>query len=202
MAVNADAFTVSAIILLIVGAICFYLFTRIKQTEKKLALMEGILLDLKTATEAAFLDFPAPTEEEEEEEEEESTHNDLGFLPVLPEAETLIADSYVEEETPITEQSEEMVRHVELKEEVASVTDSVQVNKLEQSNDLESLSVADLATIARNKGITGTGKMRKNQLITAIKEHVAPLPEQPLEVDGVIANSTLLDSGSLMASPL
>jgi hypothetical protein len=203
MAVNADAFTVSAIILLIVGAICFYLFTRIKQTEKKLALMEGILLDLKTATEAAFLDFPAPSEEEEEEEEEEeSTHNELGFLPVLPEAETLIADSYVEEETPISEQSEEMVRHVELKEEVASVTDSVQVNKLEQSNDLESLSVADLATIARNKGITGTGKMRKNQLITAIKEHVAPLPEQPLEVDGVIANSTLLDSGSLMASPL
>ena len=202
MAVNADAFTISAIILLIVGAICFYLFTRIKQTEKKLALMEGILLDLKTATEAAFLDFPAPKEEEEEEEEEEEqAPSELEFLPTLPEETTATLDA---EELDAAEE----VRRVDvamMKEDTESVSEStVQVNKLEQSTDLESLSVAELANIARTKGITGTGKMRKGQLIASIKEAdaVKPLPEQPLEVDGVSAGSSLIDSSSLMASPL
>ena len=200
MAVNADAFTISAIILLIVGAICFYLFTRIKQTEKKLALMEGILLDLKTATEAAFLDFPAPKEEEEEEEEEQ-VPSELEFLPTLPEETTATLDA---EDLDAAEE----VRRVDvamMKEDSESVSGSaVQVNKLEQSTDLDSLSVAELANIARTKGITGTGKMRKGQLISSIKEAdaVKPLPEQPLEVDGVSAGSSLIDSSSLMASPL
>ena len=210
MAVNADAFTISAIILLIVGAICFYLFTRIKQTEKKLALMEGILLDLKTATEAAFLDFPAhrghQEEEEEEEEEETPTHGELNFLPELPEEGTVTLDA---EELEAIAPAAEEVRRVEVamikEEDAESVTGStVQVNKIEQGTDLESLSVSELASIARNKGITGTGKMRKGQLITAIKEadSTKPLPEQPLEVDGIAAGSSLLDSSSLMASPI
>ena len=208
MAVNADAFTISAIILLIVGAICFYLFTRIKQTEKKLALMEGILLDLKTATEAAFLDFPAPKEEEEEEEEEEEvpTHGELNFLPELPEESSTSLDA---EELEAVAPAAEEVRRVDvamLKEDdnTSVATSTVQVNKLEQSTDLESLSVAELASVARNKGITGTGKMRKGQLITAIKEidAVKPLPEQPLEIDGFTASSSLLDSSSLMSSSL
>lgn len=201
MAVNADAFTISAIILLIVGAICFYLFTRIKQAEKKLALMEGILLDLKTATEAAFLDFPAPKEEEEEEEEEQ-TSSELEFLPTLPEESAATLDA--EELDAVTPAAEEVRRVDVAMEETASVAESVQVNKLDSATtDLESLSVAELASIARSKGISGTGKMRKNQLITAIKEaDVKPLPEQPLEVDGLAAGSSLLDSSSLMASPL
>jgi hypothetical protein len=209
MAVNADAFTISAIILLIVGAICFYLFTRIKQTEKKLALMEGILLDLKTATEAAFLDFPAHRghqEEEEEEDEETQNHGELNFLPELPEEGTANLDA---EELEAVGGAAEEVRRVEVamtkEEDNESISGStVQVNKIEQSSDLESLSVPELAAIARNKGITGTGKMRKGQLITAIKDADAtkPLPEQPLDVDGVAAGSSLLDSSSLMASPL
>lgn len=202
MAVNADAFTVSAIILLIVGAVCFYLFTRIKQTEKKLALMEGILLDLKTATEAAFLDFPAPQAQDEEEEEDEQAPSELEFLPTLPEESAATLDA---EELEAVMPAAEEVRRVDVAmEETASVAESVQVNKLDQfPTDLESLSVAELASIARSKGITGSGKMRKNQLIAAIKEaDVKPLPEQPLEVNGMAAGSTLLDSSSLMASPL
>jgi hypothetical protein len=73
MPVSADTFTISAIVLLIMGAVCFYLFTRIKQVEKKLSLMEGILLDLKTANEAGFLGFPAgkPLDDEDDEEGED-----------------------------------------------------------------------------------------------------------------------------------
>jgi hypothetical protein len=209
MAVNADAFTISAVLLLIVGAICFYLFTRIKQTEKKLALMEGILLDLKTATEAAFLDFPAPPqghEEEDEEEEEEQASSELEFLPTLPEESAATLDA---EELDAVAPAAAEIRSLKVtatthqEEDAVSVSESnVQVNKLDSAADLESLSVAELASIARSKGITGTGKMRKNQLIASIKEHVGPLPEQPLEVDGMAAGSSLLDSSSLMSSPL
>ncbi len=210
MAVNADAFTISAVLLLIVGAVCFYLFTRIKQTEKKLALMEGILLDLKTATEAAFLDFPAPVqaqEEDDEDDEEEVASSELEFLPTLPEESAATLDA---EELESVAPAEAEIRSLKVtattahqEEDVASVSEStVQVNKLDSATDLESLNVAELAAIARSKGITGTGKMRKGQLITAIKEHVEPLPEQPLEVDGMAAGSSLLDSSSLMASAL
>lgn len=212
MAAIGDTLTISVFIALIIGALCFYLFTRIKQVEKKVALMEGILLDLKTATEDSFLDFPARSaplgsnDVEEEEEEEEP------FIPMLPEQSNGIESEEVhfpgDVETRTIDLSE--LPAVEETEDAASVP-TVQVNKVAEgaaaaaaaSNDLEAKSVAELAAMARAKGISGTGKMRKQQLIEILKTAESITDAAPMEgPDGLDAKSSLIEGTSLLSSPL
>lgn len=228
MAVGADTFTISAIVLLIVGAVCFYLFTRIKQVEKKLTLMEGILLDLKTATEAGFLGFPAGSpidEEAADEDNEDGEDEEETFLPLKPDEEVEVSDS--EEDTVRKIEIDELIANAatsapsfdEAEEQnLHSDSGSVQVTKMEP--DLESMSFSELSSLAKSRGMTVTSKMRKAQLLTALRQmevstpplpvppsiqptSVAPIAEESLlEPDGMSAGSSLLNSSSLMASPL
>lgn len=212
MAAIGDTLTISVFIALIIGALCFYLFTRIKQVEKKVALMEGILLDLKTATENSFPDFPAPStrlnEEEDEEEDEEP------FIPMLAESSEIESDEVpfaggvahgdsAPAETRTIDLSE--LPAAEEAEDAASVP-TVQVNKVAEGGaaaDLEAKSVAELAAMARAKGISGTGKMRKQQLIEVLKASESITNVAPMEgPDGIDAKSSLIEGTSLLASPL
>ncbi len=200
MAIVADTFTISAVILCIVSAVCFYLFTRLKQVEKKVTLMEGILLDLKTATQSSFFGFPpAPVAEvgDEDEEEEDKPDAETSFFPTLPEDEGEPLDG-AEELGSLEQAATKTIALPKFDESVAEETKSVQtvqVNKIDENTDLESLSVAELAAIAKERGISGAGKMRKGQLIAALKPVAA-------EVSAINASSSLIDSSSLMAAPL
>ena len=87
-----DAFTVGIVLLLLIGAVAFYLYTRLSQVEKRMGVLENILLDLKVATENSFMGFPnpassgrgsaAPTAAELAEEEELLSE----YVPKLPTA--------------------------------------------------------------------------------------------------------------------
>lgn len=208
MAAIGDTLTISVFIALIIGALCFYLFTRIKQVEKKLALMEGILLDLKTATEDSFTDFPArsqPVADNEDDDEDEEP-----FIPMLPEAsEGEASEATFGDAEVLDEMAPAHTRTIELNEAEESDATSiptVQVNKVEgAASDLELKSVAELAAIARSRGISGTGKMRKQQLIDMLKASETNMDAEatPAEIpDGVDAKSSLLDGSSLSGSPL
>lgn len=204
MAIVADTFTISAIILCIVGAVCFYLFTRLKQVEKKVALMEGILLDLKTATQSSFFGFPpAPDNmiEEDADDEDDEKESEAAFFPTLPEddgeGEPLVASEELKtEEAPVRSIAVDSIPKFDdsVAEETKSVQ-TVQVNKVDEHTDLETLSVAELAAIAKERGISGAGKMRKGQLISALKPAAA-------EPDAISASSSLINSSTLMAAPL
>lgn len=141
---NSDVFTISALLVLIMGAVCFYLYTRIKQVEKKVTLVEGILLDLKTATEASFMDFPAASsymlaKDIGEEEDDTNAVEEEPFIPQeqvsgaseLPAA--TIKPFNMDNITEETEEEEEMeafvpaVSIVTAIEEISPVT----INKVE-----------------------------------------------------------------------
>jgi hypothetical protein len=57
---SSETLTIGVILLFLFGAICFYLYSRINQIEKKISLLENILLDLKVATESSIATFPFP----------------------------------------------------------------------------------------------------------------------------------------------
>ncbi len=208
---NPDVFTIGAILILIVGAACFYLYTRIKQVEKKVALVEGILLDLKMAAEASFLDFPArrSNETDDEDDDEDDEEEDTPFLPTLPEEET---DLPIDEE--VLPEEEQPTKHIEItefkadadEEEVAAspAPAPVQVTKSNESvtPDLESLSVKELQALAKSKNITVGKTMRKNDIIKAIQAAEAPSATELIEQfanepDGISATSSLMTAGSL-----
>ena len=51
----SDALTIGMVLTLVFGAVCFYLYSRITQMEKRIGLTENILLDLKMATENTLM---------------------------------------------------------------------------------------------------------------------------------------------------
>lgn len=55
MAVLSDAVVIGTVLGLVFSAVAYYLYTRILQTERKISLMENILLDLKVTTEQALV---------------------------------------------------------------------------------------------------------------------------------------------------
>jgi hypothetical protein len=59
---SSETLTIGIILLFLFGAISFYLYSRITQIEKKMSLLENILLDLKVATESSIATFPIPDE--------------------------------------------------------------------------------------------------------------------------------------------
>jgi outer membrane biosynthesis protein TonB len=203
---NPDVFTIGAILILIVGAACFYLYTRIKQVEKKVALVEGILLDLKMAAEASFLDFPARRPDTDDDDEDSEDEEETPFLPTLPEEETdLPVDEMIE-----TAEEEQPTKHIEItefkadEEEESPPVQPVQVTKSSESvtPDLESMSVKELQVLAKSKGITVGKAMRKNDIIKAIHAaetpNAAELVEQfNSEPSGISATSSLMTAGSL-----
>lgn len=195
---SSDVFTISALLVLIMGAACFYLYTRIKQAEKKLALVEGILLDLKTATEASFMDFPAATSyllakdlgAEDDEEEE----------PFIPES---------TDESPVAFDDNDEVEDLEPVHDEEDVT-PVQVNKVEElpaeavTPDLELLNVKELMAIARSKGLTISKTMRKQQIIDAINSASAvssAVVDSTSSIDGIVAEPEFISGTSLDSAP-
>lgn len=212
-----DAFTVGIVLLLLIGAVAFYLYTRLTQAEKRMSLLENILLDLKVATENSFMGFPgagkghghdnssdSATKGADEDEEELLSE----YVPKLPtshlggaiEAEELESDETdiyeralekaldshddaeaghgdVSEVTEIESAEETHVGGDETSKEVevsasaqssAAIKSEVHVNKLEPNYN--SLAVKELRTLAQNRGIAGSGRLSRKELIEALQK--------------------------------
>lgn len=117
-----DTFTVGIVLLLLIGAVAFYLYTRISQVEKRINLLENILLDLKVATENSFLGFPPPAkrlargghevaEEHEHEDEHTKTSDEeeeellSEYVPKMPTARHVEAEEDENDETLMYERA-------------------------------------------------------------------------------------------------
>jgi hypothetical protein len=124
------------------GAVCFYLYTRIKQVEKKVTLVEGILLDLKTATEASFMDFPAASsymlakdigEEEDDVDADAEAEAEEPFVPQAQIVESSPSSSPKSAIKPF--EMEEVTDISEVAEEEAAFVPAttVTINKVEEN---------------------------------------------------------------------
>lgn len=118
MNIVGDAFTVGIVLLLLIAAVSFYLYTRLAQVEKHMSLLESILLDLKVATENSFMGFPGfnlpPTPSgggkpgrapavSDVSEEEGDLENILSenFIPTMEEDMAIEADSELVDESEL-----------------------------------------------------------------------------------------------------
>jgi hypothetical protein len=169
----SDAFTIGVILLLIFGAVCFYLYTRIQQTEKRLNLCENILLDLKVAAEHGTFSgsTPAPfsmndtaellTTNESRDIEMETDDINAMYERAIDEAYETTADELPEDDTA-----------------------DVMIEKVEEVIDAsvyDSLNVKELKSLAKQHHIAGASSMSRNQLIDALVEaNVKPESAEPL----------------------
>jgi len=168
----SDSVTVGILLLLIFGAAAFYLYSRMTQNEKRLSLLENLLLTLKISTEASLsgpdlveaVSSPAPLESQDVDQVNEEEYADmLKSVPAAPTA-------------PMTEESaEEMLRSMELESEP-----TMNSQKTEVAVNYESLTVKELQGLAKERGLPSM--TRKKELIEALKRGGAPPPSpMPLE---------------------
>ena len=184
----SDTLTVGLVLVLLFGSIALYLYTRLQQAEQKISLLESILLDLKMSAEIkSYSELPAsdhqedshPTQggyavfnDDEGANEDVSANQNVGEsgCPVLGAAISAISSS---------SQSALQTANPEIKNtEYVPLDDAVQLEPeskdakdttVRMSANYESMTLKELQTLAKNRGISGAGTMKKGSIIEALK---------------------------------
>jgi hypothetical protein len=164
--------TIGVLLILVFGAVSFYLYSRMTQTERRVGLLENLLMDLKMSTEAALsgpemlgpdsvepVSGPAPLSMDDVDAVEEEEYAAAAASAV---GESVVAP--VPTPAPAAALGAEPVRSGA----------KVDVN-------YESMTVKELAALAKERGLTGVGQ-RKREIIDALKRNgsTGQAPVQPL----------------------
>jgi len=181
MAGLSDSITIGILLLLIFGAVSFYLYSRMSQTERRLGLLENLLLTLKLSTEASLMgpdsvepiSSPAPLNPEDVDDCHEEDY-----------AAMLKASSPAAPSRPVTPAksdeaaAEELLRSMHLEKKT-----TVDVN-------YESMSAKELKALVKERNLAGAPEKKreiiaflKNNGVTVPEEAPQPLPAQPGDLD-------------------
>lgn len=167
-----DSLTIGIMITLVFGAVCFYLYSRLVQNEKRTALVENILLDLKMSMEQGngFGDMhqdespavnhiepisgPMPLEKEDIEQTDEEFYKNV------------LEQTAVQAGTPLDQ--------TELKAPPSSpIASSAKVQP-----NYEAMTVKELKALAKQRGLTTpSGAGRKELMDTLRKNDKSPSQE-------------------------
>ena len=185
-----DALTVGILLTLIFGAVCFYLYSRLGQNEKRTSLLENLFLRLKMSTEASLagpesvepVSAPAPLEPSDIDTVEETEYSEL--LKEIP-------GPAAAQAVPPSEDAEAAAMEVlqSIDGPGAAATPAA-VTKPSVEANYESMTLRELQTLARQKGITGVAQRKKDIIDALKKQGVAPpvahipLAQQEGELEG------------------
>lgn len=170
----SDSITIGILLTLVFAAVAFYLYSRISQNEKRLGLLENLLLSLKMETEASLdgpdtveaVSSPVPLTKDEIETIDEESYADI--LQGIP--------------TPTQNQKEEEKKV----DDTTSAEDFLRSLPLTSTRvmdaNYESMSVKELQALARQKGLGNVPKTKRD-LIDALKKQGGQAPSTDLPID-------------------
>jgi hypothetical protein len=166
MSYLSDTLTVGVLLVLLFGSIALYLYTRIQQAEQKIHLLESILLDLKMSSEIqSYTELPADTETHKSPPSPAHSHSTVVETKkedYVPFEDTADEAKEVEEYTTLDDVQELPLEHsISISEEPLE-SDVAAV-------DYEVMKLKELQILARSRGISGAGSMKKDPLIEALK---------------------------------
>jgi hypothetical protein len=171
MAGLSDSLTIGIVLILVFGAAAFYLYSRMTQNEKRLNLLENLLLTLKISTEASLLgpdsvepvSSPSPLESHDVDEVNEEEYADIlkSVSTTAGNTTSVPVDSSDMQE----EDAEKLLRSMSVEPKV-----SMNVN-------YESMSLKELQAHAKERGLSSS-ITRKKELIEALKKS-GPAPAAP-----------------------
>jgi hypothetical protein len=188
----SDSLTIGILLILIFGAVAFYLYSRLSQNEKRMGLLENLLLSLKMNTEASLggpdsieaISGAEPISSSDVEDVDEEEYADM--LKEIPSGNTTsstpTATSVAEENQDNQEEEEELLRAAASVE--SEVPRTIDLN-------YESMSVKELSSLAKQRGLSAIPQRKKEIIDMLKKSGVAapiaptPLPQIDEELEGV-----------------
>jgi hypothetical protein len=153
----SDGVVIGIVLGLIFAAVSYYLYSRMGQLERKVGLMENILLDLKVTTEQALMTATEP----------EATQQENVYVP-----------KEVEEMREV---------HVEKQVRSSSDKQRVQVERSSVSANYEAMTYKELVQVAKQKNISGTRNLSKSQVIDMIRRHDSGEPAIETELTELLS---------------
>jgi hypothetical protein len=162
-----DSLTIGILLTLIFGAVAFYLYSRMSQNEKRLGLLENLLLTLKMSTEASLsgpdsveaVSSPAPLNEFDVDEVSEEDYAEL--LQQMP----------VEAPAPSAQPPAPSKDETKPLSEVPSGS-KVDVN-------YSSLTTKELQALAKSKGLSNVPS-KKKEIIDLLKGNGVSVDDAPV----------------------
>ena len=152
-----DLLTVSLVLILLFGAVSLYIYTRIQQCEQKLNLVESILLDIKMSAELReYPDLPLKSESYSQVSQPSQVS--------LP---SPLAAPFEEEETTGLDSSD-LSEPEALPEATVINVAPEPVAKASVSVNYESMTLAELKSLAKQRSITGSSSMKRSQILEAL----------------------------------
>jgi hypothetical protein len=196
----SDTLTVGLVLVLLFGSIALYLYTRIQQTEQKISLLESILLDLKMSSEIkSYSELPATeistsgVNTTTEPLVEYKPFDDSDDEDLAPGA-TIDCSSPVKNVSPASSVAGSIHADdevIDYKNVIADAVKSEDSSKV--SANYEAMTIKELQTLAKTRGITGAGSMKKGAIIEALK--TSDRSSAPVE-PGSLGSSSFLETSS------
>lgn len=172
MAGLSDSLTIGILLILVFGAVSFYLYSRMGQNEKRLGLLENLLLTLKMSTEASLsgpdmveaTSGPTPLRADEVDNVNEEEYADMLKEVSAPPSASASAPAPAGAGANEEAEAEELLR-------------SMNVEKV--SVNYESMRVKELRGLATERGLPASLTTKK-ELIDALKRGPAAAAPTPL----------------------
>jgi hypothetical protein len=221
-----DTLTVGLVLVLLFGSIALYLYTRIQQAEQKISLLESILLDLKMASEVqTYTELPADQPSFHRPKSPSPPHSPSQSTPTYQPFNDSQDDSSDESHVltlePIPESdSSELNESQDLPSQSHSVNNSVQLEVLDELNEVdeyksvvaeavnqaspkssvqyENLTLKELQTLAKTRGITSAGTMKKGPLMEALRTSDRSTTVKP----GSLSSGSFLETSASVSNEL
>lgn len=213
MTALSDTLTVGLVLVLLFGSIALYLYTRIQQSEQKITLLEHILLDLKMSAEIkSYSELPAETPK--------NISSD-SYQPFIEEDndEDIAPGVTIKAYSPASSVSKHSLQEEEIKSDIIDYSEVIQnaINNTASDNILndsddkkevsdqkvsvnyESMTLKDLQSMAKQRGITSASTMKKAQIIEALKtsDRATSIIAEPIE-PGSLGSSSFLETSTFL----
>jgi hypothetical protein len=182
-----DTLTLGLILVLLFGAASLYLYTRIQQCEQKLNLVESILLDIKMSAELQGYPEPPPLPTKHVEVVPPSTKASP-FVSMDEQELYQGALNEALESEPLDADVEELATEMAIPQEEGQQ----QQSQAKVTTNFESMTLAELKGVAKQRGLSGVSSMKRSQLLEALK------PKGPPADGGIL--SALAEQGSPVES--
>jgi len=149
----SDGVVIGVVLGLIFAAVSYYLYSRIGQLERKVSLMENILLDLKVTTEQTLMSVTEPSEQQQHQQQDKNE-----YVP-------LSEDVNHEESRDVNVEPVHKVRSS------SSNQVTVEREKSSVSVNYEAMTYKEIVQLCKSKGVSGIRNLSKAQIIDMLKRH-------------------------------
>ena len=212
----SDTLTVGLVLVLLFGSIALYLYTRVQQAEQKISLLESILLDLKMSAEIkSYSELPAVNQSSVNQssvnqlsggdytlyEEDDNNTEDIDIINNTANNDAISVSS-AGSVSSASSHSTESIKNTD-SDTANSNTPVEKVSKM--AVNYESMTLKELQTLAKTRGITGANSMKKGSIIEALKTSDRPplapfsssLTHDPIHTMGA-PNSSFIENSDII----